>query len=193
MFQLLYKYLILNKKVTLPGIGVFFIERRSAKLDFANKVFIAPALQINFKPQTSVADNRMYTFISQEQKIDETEAFSRYNDFVNRLKEKLRENTRAELPGMGVLSQNAEGKLYFNATIQLNDYFPPANADRVIRENAEHHVLVGDTSRTNIQMKEMLVEDVQETSQAKDRWWVFAIALGLIGIASIVYYYLNNR
>lgn len=192
MFQLLYKYLILNKKAIVPGLGVFFIERKPAKLDFANKVFLAPASQINFKAQTSVDDNRMYTFISQVRKIDELEAAGHYNNFANKLKENLEKNSSVELPGIGVLSQNAEGQLFFKATVQLNDYFPPANADRVLKENTEHPILVGDSNRTNKQMKERLVDEPEMSSHAKDPWWIFAIALGIIGIAAIVYYYLHN-
>ncbi len=192
MFQLLYKYLILNKKAIVPGLGVFSIDRKPAKLDFANKVFLSPTSEINFKAQTSDDDRGMYTFISQLQKIDELEAAGRYNDFANKLKENLEENSSAELPGIGVLSKNAEGQLFFKATVQLNDYFPPANADRVLRENTEHPILVGDRNRTNKQMKELLVDEPEMRSHVKDPWWIFAIALGIIGIAAIVYYYLHN-
>lgn len=192
MFQLLYKYLILNKKVSVPGVGVFFIQRQPAKLDFANKVFVAPALQIGFKPQPSLTDNRIYTFISREQKIDESEAASRYINFADKLKENLTEHKTAELPGIGVLWQNAEGGLFFKASSQINNYFPPAAAERVLRENTEHPVLVGESKRTNKQMKEMLIDEPEPSSQAKDHWWIFAIALGIIGIATIVYYYLHN-
>jgi len=191
MFQLFCKYLILHKKASVPGLGVFFIERTPAKLDFANKIFLAPEVQINFKAQASADDYRLYTFISREQKIDATEAAVRYNAFVNKLRKNLAENSSLELPGIGVLSQNAEGKIFFKATVLL-DYLPPAAAERVIRENSEHHVLVGDSTRTKTQMKEVLADNLQEPSYAKDYWWMFAIALGIIGIATIVYYYLNN-
>lgn len=192
MFQLLYKYLILHKSACVPGIGIFFIERKPAKLDFTNKVFIGPDLQISFKAQALVDDKRLYTFISREQKIDVTEAAVRYNNFVNRLRTNLAEKRSVELPGLGVLSENEEGRIFFKATTLLNDYFPPVTAERVIRENTEHHILVGDNSRTNKQMKEVLEDDVQEPSHAKDYWWIFATALGIIGIAMIVYYYLHN-
>ncbi|MEJ7680576.1 MAG: hypothetical protein WKG06_22530 [Segetibacter sp.] len=121
-----------------------------------------------------------------------SEAVSRFYIFANKLKENLTKHSTVELPGMGMLSQNAEGALYFKATAQINDYFPPAAAERVLRENTQHHILVGDINRTNKQVKEMLVEKVQEPSYTKDYWWIFAIALGIIGIATIVYYYLNN-
>lgn len=192
MFKLLYKYLILNKRAGVPGLGVFFIERKPAKLDFTNKVFIGPASQINFKAQALVDDNRLYTFISREQKIDVTEAAVRYSNFANNLRQNLAEKNSVELPGLGVLSQNAGGELFFKETFRLNDYFPPVTAERVIRENTEHHIMVGDSTRTNTQMKEVLADEVQEESHAKDYWWLFAIALGIIGIATIVYYYLHN-
>ncbi len=187
MFQLFCKYLILHKKASVPGLGVFFIARTPAKLDFANKIFLAPEVQINFKAQAAADDYRLYTFISREQKIDATEAAVRCNAFVNKLRKNLAENSSLELPGIGVLSQNAEGKIFFKATV-LHDYLPPAAAERVIRENSEHHVLVGDSTRTKTQMKEVLADNLQEPSYAKDYWWMFAIALGIIGIATIVYY-----
>lgn len=188
MFQLFYKYLILNKKASVPGLGVFFIERKPARLDFANKVFLSPALQIVFEPKPSLTDNRMYSFISLEQKIEETEAVSRYYEFANNIKEKLNQNRNVTLPGIGILSQSADGELSFQATT-FNQYFPDAVAERVLRKNTEHAVLVGEINRTNTEMKEMLVQDV---SPAKDNWWVFAIVLGVVGIASLLYYYLHN-
>lgn len=192
MFQLFYKYLILYRRADIPGLGVFFIERTPAKLDSANKVFIAPISQINFRAQTPVADNRMYTFISRQEKIDESEAVIRFNNFANTIRKKLDEHKSIALPGLGVLLQNDEGNLYFKATSDLNDYFPPAVADRVLRENTIHTTVVGAHDGTNKQMKEMFVEEPKEPSHAKDYWWKFAIALGIIGIAGILYYYFSN-
>jgi hypothetical protein len=192
MFQLFYKYLILYRRADVPGLGVFFIERTPAKLDVANKVFIAPISQINFRAQTPVADNRMYTFISRQEKIDESEAVIRFNNFANTIRKKLDEHKSIELPGLGVLLQNDEGNLYFKAISELNDYFPPAVADRVLRENTEQTTLVGANDGTNGQLKEMFVEEPKEPSHVKDYWWKFAIALGIIGIAGILYYYFSN-
>ena len=192
MFKLFYKYLFLNKKASVPGVGVFSIERKPAKLDFSNKVFVAPSLEIKFKPDAPGADYSMDAFISREQKVDQTEAANRLNNFGNAIQEDLRQHERAELPGVGVLLQNAEGSMYFKPTLRVNDYFPPVPAERVLRENSEHHILVGDSTRTNTHMKQVFADDLPEPSHAKDYWWIFAIALGIIGIATIVFYYLNN-
>lgn len=192
MFRVFYKWLFLNKKATVPGAGVFFIERIPARLDFANKVFVAPELQVNFKSQVSVADSRMYAFIAKEEKIDEPEAVSRFNDFSYEIQKSLKEHNSAELPGLGVISQNDEGIMFFKSKNILKGYFPDVPAERIIRDHGEHPVLVGDINRTNAEMKETLAEDIRTSSGAKDNWWIFAIALGIIGIATIVYYYLHN-
>ena len=192
MFELLYKYLILNKKASLPGLGIFIIERTPARLDFANRVFISPRYAISFLSQPSLNDNRMYGFISNEQQVDDPEAITRYYKFANDVKENLTKANAVEFPGMGILSQDANGEMSFKAITLTDQYFPPVASERVIRENAEHHILVGDLNRTNTQMKEMLVSDQDLSSGDKDYWWIFAIALGIISIAGIVYYYLHN-
>lgn len=192
MFQSLYKYLVLYKKVTVPGLGVFYLERIAAKLDFVNKIFVAPTAKIGFKHDVSANDTYIYTFLSHEQTINLSEATNLYNDFAHNLKESLTKHQTIELPGIGVLSQSREGELNFKETAQINCYFPPASAERVLRENTEHHILVGSRKRTNKEMKKMLFKELEASSQDNDYWWIFAIALGLIGIATIVYYYLNN-
>ena len=191
MVQLLYKYLILHKSANVPDIGTFYISRVPARLDFANKLFTAPDYQINFKADSFTGNNLMYTYIAKEKKIAETDASEHYNNFAKTIRKKLEEQQSVELPGLGVLHQNEEGALHFKAVLPLYNYFPAAVAERLIREDNEHHILVGDSDRTNTQMKEMLVDE-PELPQSKDYWWIFAIALGLIGIATIVYYYLHN-
>ena len=192
MFQLFYKYLILNKKAIIPGLGVFYIGQKPARLDFANKVFTAPELQINLKDQPSVADNKMCAFIARENGIGEPEAISHFNDFSNEIMKSLKENSKAELPGLGFLLQNGEGKIFFKPTNILKDYFPDVAADRIIREHVEHAVLVRESNKTNAEMKEILMEDMRKFSGEKDNWWIFAIGLGIIGIATVVYYYLHH-
>lgn len=193
MFELLYKYLILNKEASVPGIGTFVIERKPARLDFANKVFVSPAFEIGFNPVTRTIDNRMAAFISAQQKINEVKAVEHYYVFASGLKESLNKHQSVNLPGVGVLSQSAEGEIYFKEAATLHTYFPPVAAERILREHSEHNLLVGDINHTNTRMKEMLAEDLQPPhTHAKDPWWIFAIALGIIGIATIVYYYLHN-
>ena len=192
MFRLFYKYLILNKKATVQGIGTFYFERKPAKLDFADKVFHAPALQVAFTLENVNADSGLQTFIASQQNISEEKAAEHYNAFTKKLQENLDKHKTAELPGIGLLSKNVAGELSFTATKVITDYFSDVAAQRILREHVEHTVSTGDLRRTNVQMKEKPVEEVHGFTRSNDNWWIFAIALGIIGVATIVYYYMHN-
>lgn len=192
MLRLFYKYLILNKKAAVRGIGTFYFERKPAKLDFANKVLHAPDLQVSFNPADSNTDNELIAFISKQQNISEEKAAEFYNAFTEKLQENLDKHKRAELPQIGLLLQNTEGELYFKATEVIQDYFPGVAAQRILREHVEHHSAAGNSRRTSEQTIKKPVEEVHESAHSNDNWWIFAIALGIIGVATIVYYYTHN-
>ncbi len=61
----------------------------------------------------------------------------------------------------------------------------------MLREHVEHNVLVGDINRINIEMKEMLLKDVDQLPYEKFTMRI-CYSPGIIGIATIVYYYLHN-
>lgn len=188
MLELFHKYLIIHKKAIIPGLGIFSIERQPARLDFANKIFVAPSSQIVFKNEPAVADTNFYSFVSHEQNIEEETAIKNVDEFTLSLKHYISANTSVQLPGVGLLTKNEVGELEFAPLNTLQNYFPNVTAEKVIRPDAQHDILVGDTSRTNTEMQEMLTS----SKKVKDYWWVFAIILAFIGIAALVYYYLQN-
>ena len=50
-------------------------------------------------------------------------------------------------------------------------------------------MLVGDKETTTTEMTEFLAEKIAP----QDKWWIWAILLGLIGISIIVFYYLIDN
>jgi hypothetical protein len=65
----------------------------------------------------------------------------------------------------------------------------PVVAERVIHKDAEHAILVGDKETTNVEMTEYYTD---ETAVAKDKWWIWAIVLGVVAISVIAYYLSQN-
>ena len=80
---------------------------------------------------------------------------------------------------------DASGKINFKPEELPAAFTQTVFAERVIHPDAEHHILVGDKETTNTVMTELLAPK----SEIKDRWWIWAIVLGLIGIAAIVFYF----
>lgn len=191
MLQILYKYLILNKKASVPGLGEFYIHRRPASLDFANKSFISPSTQIAFTQGDVIADNRFYFFISKEQHITDTEAVNKFDEFAERLTNNLKTTGSIQLPGIGLLSKDGSGKLNFQPVTPIASFYPNVAAERIVREVSDDIPVVETNKQDNLQT------DVQNTEVAisenkKDYWWVFAIILAGVAIAAIIYYYNQN-
>ena len=100
--------MILYRRADIPGLGVFFIERTPAKLDVANKVFIAPISQIKFRAQTPVPDNRMYKFISCQEKEKVKRVFLVHGEYdvQTEFADKLTQKGFAvEIPGMNYATE----------------------------------------------------------------------------------------
>jgi nucleoid DNA-binding protein len=192
MVQLLYKYLIINKHVTLPGVGVFYIQRQPAKHDYANKLFTSPNFHIEFNASNELPDKRFYEFVSKERGLNEAEAAKNLHAFSNRLTEEVKANRTVELPGIGMLKINASGQLTFESTNILTTYFPPTVAETVLNEKSQSAVSIKNGTKTpkeTILLNESLEE---EEVKSKIYWWVYAIILALLGAGAIGYYYYIN-
>ena len=187
MHQYIHKYFALNKKVALPGIGSFNAEVQNAKLDFINKTLQAPVYVIRYN-QNDSADEKFYNFLSKETGVNETNAASNFNRFTSELKEQLETIHVLELKGIGTLKKNGSG-YSFDANNTIQDFFPVVAAERVIRQNAEHTVKVGESHKTSTQMH----QELKQRPVKKDKWFISALVLGGIGIVAIILYYLINK
>jgi len=188
MFQILYKYFILNNRVWFPGIGVVYIRRNPAYLDFSNKTFVAPSAQMSFSAVEATPSKRFYSFLAKEQQIEETEAVSRFSHFSNMLADSLLAEGRVDLPGFGSITKEISGSLHFHSAGQVTTFLPSVSAERTIRKTEESEIQAGTSSEAS-----KVVETASETnSKRKHYWWVFAIVLAAVAIAAIVYYYYQN-
>lgn len=190
MLQAVNKFLILNGKVSIPGIGLFYIRRKPASFDFLKKIFIAPSEQVLFDPGVEQVDKHFYTFVSREQQIEEAAATTSFAEFSAGIARELEANGKVQLPGLGVLLKNETGKAHFEAARPLSSLYPNVTAERTIQE------LPLKTSSTANRRKE-LTETPQtslrdSTSGKKDYWWLFALLLAALAVAAIAFYYKQN-
>lgn len=191
MLQLLYKYLILHKEVSIPSIGVFHIKRKPAYLDFSNQAFIPPSHEIAFTEGAVHADKNFSSFICNEYQVNEEEALDRINSFSKAIKKNLLTNSNAEISGIGVLTKEISGALKFKPAGPLSSFLQPVYADSTISEFEEKTPIIVDSLPINTTAAEVENEELI-ISQKKDYWWVYAIILAAIGVAGILYYYNQN-
>lgn len=185
MMQTLYKYLILNKKLALPGIGYFTVEHVPARLDFANKKMYAPLSVIRFSTDKVQADRHFFAFVSDDLQVSEVDAIQQFNNVILEIKKQIAENGVAVLPNIGSLRKEFADTYSFQPISAAPDYAPEVTAERIIRHEA-HTVKVGEEERSSEEMKEILADE--ETPRSN--WWIYAAILAALGIGGLVYYYL---
>jgi len=184
MQQYIYKYFALNKAVSLPGIGSFSVEMQNAKLDFIDKILYPPQYTVHYN-KFDGPDKKLYQFLSKETGADETTVVENLKQFSEQLKDQLEKDHAVHLQGIGRLTKNTSG-FEFVPDETIQKYFPAISAERIIRQNAEHTVKVGEQERTSTQMH----EHFQQRKVKEDNWFVHALILGAIGIVTIALYYL---
>ncbi len=184
MYSFLYNYLVLHKKLYLPGIGSFSVDYSPARLDFVSKVIYPLQPVINFNDEETEEDRAVIQHLSNSMHTSELEAATALQQFTQNVNSQLNHNGSVSLPGLGLLSKNEDG-YKFDAKNPVTDLLPELVAERVVRKNAAHFVRVGEDEKTSEQMHHYMQEEVVVTK----KWWIPAAILGVIGIAALIFYY----
>ena len=167
MYQIIAPTLFQNKTCRLPGIGTLTMVNTPAYTNFVNSRIVAPVESISFIPEES-GEN----------------IFNEFSAIAELLKQQLDEKGQVFLKGVGSFFKGSEGEFTFEAVQIDTVFFQPVTAERVIRENTEHTMLVGDQRTTNFQMTEFF----NEKPLLKSRWKIWALLLGIVGACLLLFY-----
>ena len=183
MHQLIASYLFQTRSCPLDSLGSLSITTTAADPDFTNKIINPPIPNILFQQNESPATG-LTDFIADSTGCDETEATAALDHFYDQLKNDIADKGSAKLKGIGNLYVDSSDNLQFQQEELPDVFLQPVKANRVIHPQAEHHILVGDKESTNTLMTEYFNEEPVK----KDRWWIWAIVLGVIAIILILVY-----
>lgn len=191
MFDLFYQYLVLHKKVTVPGLGTFMIVRKTAQLSFEHKTLTSPGWEVIFAKGDLPADKDFYTYISQQQNTDDTGSVKNVSDFIFFIKREMSVYKKLDWPKIGTLTENVQGEFLLKSANQLFSYFPDVLAERIVRENGDKSVFDDNQPKSLTGVSKGSEETFPDVVK-KQEWWIDAIILALLAIAAIGYYYLQN-
>jgi hypothetical protein len=169
MIEILNRYLVQHKSINVPGLGTIYIERIPANTDFINKQVFPPQYKYGFDKNLDTPDNDLFIFLAQQKNIPGDEATQSYNQFAGSLQTKINEDNMAEWQDVGVFRKLPSGDIIFEPVVSAGRLFGPVPAERVVRNNAAHSILVGDREKTNIEMTGLLNEqkNVQKSNQKR--------------------------
>jgi hypothetical protein len=163
-----------KKTCHLPGIGKLSFVTTAAETDFGNAQIRAPRQSIVFTPTES-----------------NEHVFNEFSAISEMMQQTLNEEELLEITGIGTFIKDKAGIIHF-IPIELDSVFiQPVNDIRVLRQDAEHPILVGDTTTTNTAMSEKYSEAAENTVVEKSNWWIMAIVLTLLGLSLIAFYIYN--
>lgn len=190
MTDVLNAYLLQNNRIIIPGLGSIYILKKPVTTDFVNKQLFPSSFSYRFDKFTDTPEEELYRYIAARKRIPEQDAMQSYNHFATELRAKIKTDGYYEWEGVGVFKQDVNGEIIFEDKRSLLP-LAPVPARRVIRKDAQHAILVGDKEKTNVQMSEMLNEEEVVTVK-KDRWWIYALILFLIGLIVIFIHFYQN-
>ena len=181
----LYEFLLLNRRLSLPGIGTISLCQNSAQLDFTNKQFTAPSFYFTIESRNDKPSKKLFDWLSSSLGITEWDAIRSVNDFSFDLKKRLSENGEANWDNVGIFRRDNNGNLKLHSQSILLKSEQPVTAEKVIRVKAEHNVLVGEQEKTSVQMEEYFAEN----QGRKNYTWLIAVILTVLAIMFIGWYF----
>jgi hypothetical protein len=189
MYSILNKYLFLNKSIPVPGLGTICMESTPSSIDASTRTIQPPVYRFRFDKFSDAPDKELFTYLSAQQNISDYEALRQYNDFAYSLRDRLNYFREAPWEGLGILKKDDSGDIQFESTL-LNPFFlKPVPAEKVVRANARHMMLVGDRERSNREMSDWFAE---EPVHGNKLWWLVALIGGIAAALLIMIHFSSH-
>jgi len=185
MQDTLYEFLLINKKLSLPGIGTISLCQNSAQLEFTNKQFAAPSFYFTIESRNDTPSKKLFDWLSYSLGVTEWDAIRSVNDFSFALKKKLSEYGEASWEKVGVIRRDNNGNLKLDQQNILLQSEQPVAAEKVIRVKAGHTVLVGEQEKTSVEMEEYFAGSATK----KNYTWLIAVILTVLAVMFIGWYF----
>ena len=189
MYTILNRYLFLHKSIPVPGLGTICMESQPATIDASTRSIQPPVYRFRFDKFSDSPDKNLFNYLSAQQNISDYEALRQYNDFAYSLRDRLNYHREAPWEGLGILKKDDMGEIHFETSI-LNPFFlQPVPAEKVVRANAKHMLLVGDRERSNNEMSDWFAE---EPVHGNRLWWLVALLGGIAAVFIIILHFSNH-
>ena len=185
MQDTLYEFLVINKRVSLPGIGTISLRQNPSQVDFTNKQVISPSFYFVLDHENDKPSKKIFEWLSASNGVSEWDAIKFVNDFSFSLRNKIAEAGEVNWENVGVLKRDKTGKISLNTRTIALETEQPVFAEKVIREKFEHTVLVGEKEKSSVEMAEYFAEGAPKKNYAL----IIGIALTVLAVMFIGWYF----
>lgn len=131
------------------------MERIPAQIDVPGRHIIPPATLLTFHAGSANAEE-LINWLASKWGHDQQEAELKYTQFIKNWQAALKQDQLVVWKGLGTWQVNVEQVLSFQPEMYPAYEGLPVAAEKVLRENAEHQVRVGEEHRSSIEMTALL-------------------------------------
>jgi len=188
MEDIIASYLIQKKECTLPLLGNFRIATRPSYLDIADKKMQPPDEEIIYNEHETYNVEGLVAYISNLDNIPLHDAEEKINNWCLNARGQLDGGYKLSFNSVGNLQKNEGGTILFEREKQFS-FYEAVSAGRVVHENEQHAVLVGDKETTSGAMNEFLNA---VTSEKKSAWKIWAIILFILAVIILIFYFTSH-
>ena len=180
----LYEFLVLNKWLSLPGIGTISLRQESSQLDITNRQFTRPSFNYSLDARNDSPPKKLFEWLSASLGITEWDAIKAVNDFSASFKKELSEQKKVVWEKVGTFKNDGAGNLRLDSEVTAPGE-QTVIAEKVIRQKAEHTILVGEQERSAAEMEEYFAD----TPAKRNYTSLIAAILVVIAIIFIGWYF----
>ncbi|NCI46182.1 hypothetical protein [Sediminibacterium soli] len=202
MQQYLQKFLILHRKLSIPQLGSFVIEDEPARVDAESGLLFAPRPVIRFSEgDRPSSDKHFFRFLAEEMQIDELAAIREFHEFCYAFRSSIQSNSMASIQGIGRVVKREGDVLGFTPETNLLELLPPVpwlsnreetdeQTEKESKKRRHKKTAYGQEPPANETAGEgAAAGDEASETEPRDRWWIYAMILGGIGVLALLYYY----
>ena len=182
MFQQLTKYLTQYKQVSIPEVGSFELVYRSATLDIGKKLVQPPSYFTNYSDSDLVKDHQL-NILAQDLNTDKPSVEKLLQQFGSELKRRIQSESFI-WKGIGILEKK-DSQIFFHPDVPHASWqgLQPVKAEKVLRDDAMHTVLVGEREVRKSHLQEGVADSFTKRSALVIIGWILAV----LAIAFIVF------
>ncbi len=168
-----------QKSFELPGIGSFLLSYTPAILETGEGIILPPREKILFDESTEGSVTNLVRYLSQKEHLSEPQANAELEKSILRIKLSLAEGFPVELPELGTLKRNMEGKTEFFPILK-NPVWEPVAAIAVPQPMAAILPAESPFAITDLPRQQALPGITREHMPQR-WWWVMAfLVFGLL-------------
>lgn len=174
--------------MVLPGIGTIQLQPMQAQSAFTESLVKAPGwLAVFTEDRNANAPELQLQQMATLASTSAVEAEKQLLSFTEKIQATLAAGEAFNILNVGAFQKQADALTFVTAP-QLTSLFDDVKAHKVIRENANHKVLVGERERSSIEMYEALNKKRPE----RNVWMTVGIVFFLLAVIIIAWYFLMN-